>query len=491
MSKHDQGTDLDLIIIGAGIAGINAAYRYQESSPGKRSYAVLEARESIGGTWDLFRYPGIRSDSDIFTFAFQWNPWPRKEALADGHDIKQYLIDSATKTGIIKHIRLGHKVTSIDWQSEASRWKVTTSSPGSAKEPATTLYSRFIYLATGYYDYDEPLQTTIPGIGDFQGDVIHPQFWPADYDYTGKNVVVIGSGATAVTIVPSMTDRAAHVTMLQRSPTYIFPLPSRGALSSAIFAALPWALAYWLHRVGWILQTIFMIAACRAWPRLSRRYIRYESARLLPAGVPWDPHFNPRYKPWEQRLCASKDGDIFAALRSGKASVVTDTISAVGKNSISLASGETLYPDTIVTATGLKLLFAGGMRVTVDGTDKDYAKSFLWKGTMLQDVPNLFFTIGFENAAWTLGCDCAALLAVRVIKDMDRQKARVAVPRLDAASAGSMTPKPLFSLSATYLQKVNEELPKAGTGVWGPRTNYLVDLWKTQYGDVETCLEMR
>lgn len=488
MASKSPDIDLDLVIIGAGIGGINAAYRYQESSPAGSSYAVLEARDSIGGTWDLFRYPGIRSDSDIFTFAFQWNPWPRKEALADGRDIKQYLIDSATKTGVMKKIRLGHKVTSLNWQSEASRWQVIHNVPGGT-EPVV-LYSRFIYLATGYYDYQEPLQTTIPGISDFQGDVIHPQFWPKDYEYEGKNVVVIGSGATAITIVPSMTDKAKHVTMLQRSPTYIFPLPSRGFLSSVVFTVLPWAVAYWLHRVGWILQTIFMIAACRAWPGLSKQYIRYENAKLLPEGVPWDPHFNPRHNPWEQRLCAARDGDIFAALRSGKASVVTDTIKSVTKNSINLTSGETLFPDTIVTATGLKLLFAGGITVAVDNKVVDYAKSFLWKGTMLQDVPNLFFTIGFENAAWTLGCDCAARLALRVINEMVDKKATVSIPRVDPSSK-SMTPKPLFSLSATYLQKVNEELPKGGTGVWAPRSNYLIDLWKTQYGDVETGLEMK
>lgn len=486
--ETDEQVDLDLIIIGAGIAGINAAYRYQEGAPVGRSYTVLEARESIGGTWDLFRYPGIRSDSDIFTFAFEWNPWPRKEALANGADIKQYLIDSTTKTGINRHIRLGHKVISISWQSEYVRWQVVSNV--SSNDKPTVLYSRFIYLATGYYDYEEPMKATIPGIDQFQGKVLHPQFWPEDYDYSDDNVVVIGSGATAVTIVPSMADKAKHVTMLQRSPTYIFPLPSRGALSVTIFTLLPWALAYSLHRIGWILQTIFMIAACRAWPNLSRRYIRWENSRLLPAEVSWDPHFNPRYNPWEQRLCASKDGDIFAALRAGKASVVTDTIMAVTKDSIQLMSGATLYPDTIVTATGLKLLFAGGMTIDVDGKAVDYANAFLWHGTMLQDVPNLFFTIGFENAAWTLGCDCAARLAVRVMRDMNTNGNTSAVARLDAASAKTMEPRPLFSLSATYLKSVNEQLPKGGTGVWSPRSNYLVDMWKTQYGDITTALEV-
>ncbi|KAJ6779695.1 hypothetical protein PWT90_07034 [Aphanocladium album] len=476
----------EMLIIGAGIAGINAAYRYQSKAPRGESYAVFEARDSLGGTWDLFRYPGIRSDSDIFTFSFEWNPWRRKGTLASGVEIKEYLMQSVQKHGIDAHIRYRHKVVSLDWNPKSRQWDVYTL-VGGEKSPRVC-HSRFVYLATGYYDYHEPLKANIPGIGDFEGKVIHPQFWPKNYDYSNQKMVVIGSGATAVTIVPSVTEQVEHVTMLQRSPTYIFPLAQFGTLSAIVFFLFPQSIAYALHRIGWILQTFIMIQACKAWPGLSRRYIRYESERLLPHEVPWNPHFNPRYNPWEQRLCAAKDGDIYTALRSGKASVVTDTIETITKRSIKLKSGAELDADIIVTATGLRLQFAGGIQVSVDGKVADYASAFLWKGTMLQDVPNLFFTIGFENAAWTLGCDCAAQLMVRMLQRMNSNNAKVAIPRIHGYE--NMVPKPLLSLMATYLQSVNQALPKGGTGVWAPRSNYVWDMLKTRYGDIETGMEL-
>lgn len=482
-------TDFDLIIIGAGIAGINASYRYKHGAPEGSSFAVFEARDNLGGTWDLFRYPGIRSDSDIFTFAFEWNPWPKQGTMAMGDEIRDYLLKSAKKSGVYDHIRFRHKIIAADWQSQNARWKVTATVHGAA-EPVV-YYSRFMYLATGYYNYEQPLETTIPGIKNFDGPVIHPQFWPEDLDYANKDVVVIGSGATAVTLLPSMTDYAKHVTMLQRSPTYIFPLPQHGILASLIFFLLPRRLAVAVLRLGWIMQLVVMIQACKYFPAIARMAIRYENKKRLPKEVPWDPHFNPRYKPWEQRLCASKDGDIFQALRSGKASVVTDTIDVVTKKSIKLNSGKVLNPDIIVTATGLKLSFAGEINITVDGQGKDVSKLFLWKGTMLQDVPNLFFTIGFENASWTLGCDCAAHMMVRVVQNMDKKHKRIAVPRLDDRKRDAMVPKSLFSLKATYLDNVNEKLPKAGSGVWAPRINYPIEYIKAKFGDVETDLEMK
>ncbi|KAM3426705.1 hypothetical protein NHJ13734_009304 [Beauveria thailandica] len=476
----------EMLIIGAGIAGINAAYRYQSKAPRGDSYAVFEARDTLGGTWDLFRYPGIRSDSDIFTFCFEWNPWLRKGTLASGVEIKDYLTESVRKHGIDAHIRYRHKVVSLDWNSKSQQWDIQALIQG--EEFPRVYHSRFVYLATGYYNYQEPLPTKIPGIGNFEGKVIHPQFWPANYDYSNKRMVVIGSGATAVTLVPSVTEKVEHVTMLQRSPTYIFPLAEFGTLSAIVFFLFPQSIAYALHRIGWIIQTLIMIQVCKAWPGLSKRYLRYEGEKLLPHDVSWNPHFNPRYNPWEQRLCAAKDGDIFAALRSGKASIVTDTIENITKSSIKLKSGAELYVDVIVTATGLQLQFAGGIQVSVDGEAVDYAEAFLWKGTMLQDVPNLFFTIGFENAAWTLGCDCAASLMVRMLQRMNDRNAKVAVPRLSGNE--SMVPKPLFSLTSTYLQTVNQALPKGGTGVWAPRSNYAFDMLKTRFGDIETGMEL-
>lgn len=477
---------VEMLIIGAGIAGINAAYRYQSNAPRGDSYAVFEARDSLGGTWDLFRYPGIRSDSDIFTFSFEWNPWARKGTLASGTEIKNYLTQSVQKHGIDAKIRYRHKVVSLNWNSQSREWDVLTLVRGE-KSPRLC-HSRFVYLATGYYDYHEPLRAEIPGIGDFEGKVIHPQFWPTDYDYTSKRMVVIGSGATAVTIVPSVAEKVEHVTMLQRSPTYIFPLAQFGTLSAIIFFLFPRPIAYALHRIGWIIQTFIMIQVCKAWPEMSKRYIRFEGEKLLPHDVSWNPHFSPRYNPWEQRLCAAKDGDIFTALHSGKASVVTDTIESITKSTIKLKSGAELYADVIVTATGLKLQFAGGIQVSVDGEVVNYARAFLWRATMLQDVPNLFFTVGFENAAWTLGCDCAAQLMVRMLQRMDRRNAEVAVPRIEGYE--NMAPKPILSLMATYLKNVNQALPKGGTGVWAPRSNYFVDILKTRFGDLDTGMEL-
>lgn len=475
-------TDVDLIIIGAGIAGINAAYRFQTEGPPGMTYTLLEGRDSIGGTWDLFRYPGIRSDSGIFTFGFAWNPWPGKGILALGPAIKKYMVESARGAGIDKHIRYQHKVKHANWISKDSCWEVTANVNGDEK--VVTIRANFVYLATGYYNYDQPRQVDIPGIENFQGKVIHPQFWPENYDYTRKKMVVIGSGATAITIVPAVADKVEHVTMLQRSPTYIFPLAQHSLFTSILFAVAPRRLAQFINRAIWILQTFAMIKICNNFPSLSKRFIRYNNEQLLPPSTPWDPHFNPRYNPWEQRLCASMDGDIFAALRSSKARVVTDTIETVTEKSIKLKSGKEIAADVIVTATGLSMLFAGGMKITVDDKEIDHCSKFLWKGAMLQDVPNLFFTIGFENASWTLGCDCAAYLMARMLHRMRREGAEVAVPRLDDSI--KMKPKPLFSLKATYLEGINKQLPKGGDGVWAPRSNYIVDLMQSKYGDIST-----
>lgn len=487
MTKKQGAPDFDVVIIGAGISGINAAYRIQTQAPPGTSYAIFEGRDSIGGTWDLFRYPGIRSDSDIFTFGFEWNPWAKKETLAAGPDIKEYIVQSAKSAGIDRHIRYRHKVTSANWISEDKCWEVATHKDG--QEKPSVYRARFLLLGTGYYDYEQPLETVIPGIGDFQGKVIHPQFWPEDYDCTGKNIVVIGSGATAVTIVPSVADKVEHVTMLQRSPTYIFPLPKYGKLTAFIFALLPRRMAQWLNRVTWILQSYLMIVACRNFPGLAKKLIRHVNIKLLPPDVAWDPHFKPRYNPWEQRLCASMDGDFFAAIRSGKASIVTDTIDTVTKDSIRLASGDVLRPDAIVTATGLKLKFAGGIQFSIDGKPLDATGRFAWRSCMLQDLPNLVFIVGFENASWTLGADCAAQLLTRLLWELRKKNATVATPYME--NPEQMEVKPMLSLSATYLKRMNKSLPKGGTGVWSPRNHYMADLYAAKWGDIKTGLLLK
>ncbi|POR35278.1 FAD-containing monooxygenase EthA [Tolypocladium paradoxum] len=479
--------DFDVVIVGAGISGINAAYRIQTQAPPGTTYAIFEGRDSIGGTWDLFRYPGIRSDSDVFTFGFAWNPWSKRETLGMGPDIKEYMIQSAKSVGIDRHIRYRHKVTSANWIPEEKCWEVAAHND--REEKPGVYRSRFILLGTGYYDYEQPLETVIPGIDGFQGKVIHPQFWPEDYDYTGKSVVVIGSGATAVTIVPSVADKVKHVTMLQRSPTYIFPLPQHGKLTAFVFALLPRRMAQWLNRIIWILQGYLMVVVCRKFPGIAKRIIRRANIKHLPPDVAWDPHFKPRYNPWEQRLCASMDGDFFAAIRSGKASVVTDTIDTVTEDGIKLTSGAVLHPDAIVTATGLKLKFAGGIHFSINGEALDTTQRFAWRSCMLQGLPNLIFVVGYENASWTLGADCAAQLLTRLMWELRKKHVTVAMPHMD--NPEEMEAKPMLSLSATYLKRMDKSFPKGGTGVWSPRSHYMADLYAAKWGDIKTGLLLK
>ncbi|KAI8623357.1 hypothetical protein F5Y19DRAFT_458923 [Xylariaceae sp. FL1651] len=476
--------DFDVVIIGAGISGINAAYRIQTQGPPGLKYVILEGRDSIGGTWDLFRYPGIRSDSDIFTFGLPWSPWDRAESLAAGNQIKDYLIRSAQSAGIDQHIYYHHKVEAADWRSAEQSWLLTVCVPG--REKPFAFWSRFVLLGTGYYDYETPLQTTIPGIERFQGKVIHPQFWPEDYDYTGKDVVIIGSGATAVTILPSISSKAKRVTMLQRSPGYIFSLPSSSLFASLLFAILPAYTAHSLNRVIWLFRSYLTTAFCKFCPGLAKRFIKYVTLRQLPPDIKWDPHFNPRYNPWEQRFCACLNGDFFAALRSGKAIVVTDRIKTVTQSSIELESGAVLHPNVIITATGLKLKFGGGIQFSLDGQQFSTADKFAWKAAMLQDVPNLIFMTGYENASWTLGADVSIQLFLRLLRLVEQHKAKVIVPKLSEPSA--MEEKPMMNLKSTYVITAGKVFPKGGTGQWSPKTNYFADMAGAKWGDITTDL---
>ncbi|ATY59097.1 flavin-binding monooxygenase, putative [Cordyceps militaris CM01] len=482
--------DLDVLIVGAGISGINAAYRLQTDGPANSRYAIFEARHDLGGTWDFFRYPGIRSDSDIYTFGFSWKPWHKPETVAQGADIKSYMTEAVRETGIDTHIRYHHRVVAADWHSKDQCWEVRYEVGDGAAAAATTqtLRTRFILLGTGYYDYDTPMKAAIPGIDNFAGKVIHPQFWPEDYDYTDKHMVVIGSGATAITVVPAVSARVQHVTMLQRSPTYIMPIPKQSLAARFLFALLPRFLAHRLNRSLWIAQSYVMIYFCRLFPNVARALIRSVNRRLLPKSVSIDPHFSPAYKPWQQRLCASMDGDIFAAIRCGKASIVTDHIETVTATSIKLKSGAELHPDVIVTATGLGLRFAGGMQISIDGAPFDVTQKFIYRASMLQDLPNLVYVVGYENASWTLGADCAAKVLVRVVNELKAGGNTSATPRL--ANPDAMQVRPLLNLGSTYLQKANTVFPKGGTGAWAPRSTYLADLYKATYGDLKSEMEI-
>ncbi|KAM3520161.1 hypothetical protein NHJ13051_007035 [Beauveria bassiana] len=488
MDVESDTDNYDVIIIGAGVSGINAAYRLQSQMPGCR-LVVLEARASIGGTWDLFRYPGIRSDSDIFSFGFAWSPWYRTELLAHGGDIKQYMIDAAKRTGIDKHIRYHRKVLSADWFSQEQMWKLSVQGPGQTSGSPVVYSGRFLFMGTGYYNYEQPRQTTIPGLENFAGKVIHPQFWPEDYDYRGKEMVVIGSGATAVTIVPSVADKVKRVTMLQRSPTYMLPLANRSKVREFLFAALPGTVVHKINRVVHILFTYLVTVWCAYCPAAVARHLRKQAVRLLPEGYAWDPHFAPRYKPWDQRLCIVPDGDIFAAIRSAKAAVVTDTIQTVTADSIQLASGKTLPADVIVTATGLQLLFAGGIQFTIDGAPFDAPSKFMWNAAMIQDLPNAVISIGYlKSGSWTLGADCAVQLLIRLIKETRKRGAGVVSARIDD-TRDKMVSRPLFGLlNSTYIQGSEALFPQTGTGIWCNRDNPIKDMYAARWGSIDTGL---
>ena len=475
--------DYDVVVVGAGISGINAGYRLQSEIKGCK-YTIFEARDSMGGTWDLFKYPGLRSDSDLHTFGFPWRPWPKERAIADGASIKEYLVDTAAVFGIDKHIKYKHKTLSADWLSASQVWTLTVEHEGKQ----TCVSTRFMILCTGYYDYDKPLQTEIAGIDNFKGTKVHPQFWPQDLDYSGKRMVVVGSGATAVTLLPSLAEKASHVTMLQRSPGYLVALPGIDPTGALAKRWLPRWLAYRILRLKFLILPFLFFKFCRAYPHTARRLLKRRTQRLLPPDVPISPHFEPKYNPWEQRLCIAPDGDFYKALHQGKTSVRTGHIQTMTPNSIFLEDGTEIPADVIVTATGLKVLFAGGISIFIDGERMDVTSKFLWKGVMLQDLPNAAFVLGYTNASWTLGSDATALHCCRLIKHMRTHGQSSSVPRVNHENQGAaeIQARSPFNLSSTYVKRAEKEMPKAGDrGPWRSRTTYFWDLWEARYGAFE------
>ncbi|KAJ5689830.1 hypothetical protein N7462_004222 [Penicillium macrosclerotiorum] len=487
MNGHASGPAehrFDVIIVGAGISGINAAYRLQKQLPGF-SYAILEARSSLGGTWDLFRYPGIRSDSDLYTFGFAFNPWRRNNPIVEGADLRSYIGETAEKFGIDKQIRYRHRLQSADWSSTDHVWSLAVDADG---QP-TTFTARFVIFGTGYYNYQQPLQANIPGLENFQGQIIHPQFWPEDLNYANKKIIIIGSGATAVTLVPNLAPKAARVTMLQRSPTYIMSLPNRSS-SRWMAYLLPSATFERVQRAIYIIATRIFFLFCQRFPNFSRWIIRRNVSRQLPAHIPHDPHFNPRYNPWDQRFCVSPDGDFFKSLRSGKADVRTDTIKTVTKHGINLNSGESLDADIIVTATGLQLQIAGGTPLSVDGQKVDVGSKYLWNGVMMQDLPNASFVIGYTNASWTLGADATAHFIMRLLRTLESRKLIAAIPRMKPEVAQVVQDRPLLNLNSTYVTVAQQSLPKAGDrGPWKPRDHYHKDIKFALKGNLDEEME--
>ncbi len=470
---------LDVLIVGAGISGIGMAHHLQERCPGK-TYAILEARAAIGGTWDLFRYPGIRSDSDMHTLGYRFRPWTAAKSIADGESILEYVRDTAREGGIDKKVRFGHRVVKASWSSEEARWTVTAERSDGGQ---VTISCAFLMMCSGYYRYDQGYTPEFEGIEDFQGHVIHPQHWPEEAEYAGKRVVVIGSGATAVTLVPAMAKDAAHVTMLQRSPTYVVSVPGEDPMAELLRKFLPHRAVYPIVR--WknvaIQSVTFRLARNR--PGLVKRVLRRWLEKALPAGYDIDTHFKPRYNPWEQRLCVVPDGDLFQAIHDGSAEIVTDHIDRFTAAGIKLRSGRELQADVVVTATGLNLQFLGGAKLEIDGEEPDQSKLMVYRGMMLGDVPNLTFTIGYTNASWTLKADLIAEFACRLLNHMDARGYDVCVPRLDDPS---VTEEPIMDFSSGYVLRAIDRLPKQGSKEpWKLRQNYAIDLRTLRYGSLE------
>ncbi len=471
---------LDVLIIGAGLSGIGAAYHLQDKCPGKR-YAVLEGRGDLGGTWDLFRYPGIRSDSDMHTLGFAFRPWSESKALADGPSILRYLRDTAAAFGIDRKIRFHHRVVSAAWSSRDARWTVDVVRSDTGER--MTMTCEFLLGCTGYYRYDQGYAPTFPGAEAFKGTIVHPQHWPEGLEYAGKKVVVIGSGATAVTLVPAMAQTAGHVTMLQRSPTYILSVPGDDPIAAALTRVLPGGLAHTLVRWKNVGLQIYLYQMSRRRPAAVKGFIRRMLARQLPAGFDVEKHFTPRYDPWDQRLCFVPDGDLFKAIRAGRASVATDTIETFTAGGIRLASGEELAADIIVTATGLNLQLFGGIALSVDGAPVQPAQRKMYKGMMLEGVPNLAFAIGYTNASWTLKADLTGEYVCRLLRHMEARGHRQCVPRNDDPTLES---RPLLDFSAGYVLRSLAELPKQGSKApWKVRMNYPADLMSLRYGSVD------
>ena len=466
MSERAQ-EHLDVVVVGAGLSGIGAAYRLQTECP-DRTFAVLEARDVMGGTWDLFRYPGVRSDSDMFTLGYQFRPWQAEKSIADAPTILGYIHDTADEFGIEKHIRYRTKVVGADWSSEHARWTLRLETPDGPR----TQTCDFLYSCCGYYDYDRGYTPDFPGIESYAGRVVHPQFWPEDLEYAGKRVVVVGSGATAVTLVPAMAPDAANVTMLQRSPTWIGSVPERDKLADRLRELLPAKAA---HRVIRTKNIVFMLALfnfCQRFPERARRLLTRMNEKELDDPAMVAEHFTPSYDPWDQRLCAVPDADLFRSIKRGDAEVVTDVIDSFVPEGIRLRSGRVLEADIVVTATGLNLLPFGGIAPSVDGEEVDLSEQFLWQGAMLTGLPNFAVCMGYTNASWTLRADLTHRLVCRVLNYMERRDLAAAVP----LPREELEERPLLALSSGYVQRKIAEFPRQGhRGPWRVRQNYILD----------------
>jgi monooxygenase len=468
---------LDAVVVGAGLSGVAAGYHLQRRCPWA-SYAILEGRGAMGGTWDLFRYPGIRSDSDMNTLGYSFRPWPSEITIADGTSIRHYIEDTAREFGIDQKIRYHHQVARAVWSSATGRWTVE----GTREGAPFRISCRFLFMCSGYYDYAGGYTPQWRGVERFRGRIVHPQKWTEDIDHAGKRVVVIGSGATAVTLVPAIAETAAHVVMLQRSPTYVVSRPAVDGIARRLRARLPEQTAGDLVRWKNVLLGAAFFGYARRWPDHARKLIRKGVRAQLGPDFDVDTHFNPRYKPWDQRLCLVPDADLFRAIRDGRAEVVTDTIETFDETGLALASGRHLDADLIVTATGLRLVFLGGLALTVDGRAIDPSQHRMYKGAMLGDVPNLVMATGYTNASWTLKCELVLQYGCRLLAHMDRHGLTRCVPRPGPDDGDA----PLLDFSSGYVQRALAFMPRQGVRLpWKLYQNYFRDLVMLRRGRLD------
>ncbi|GAB1256063.1 NAD(P)/FAD-dependent oxidoreductase [Aurantivibrio plasticivorans] len=459
--------EVDVVIVGGGLSGIGAAVHLQQQCPGKR-YVLLESRDALGGTWDLFRYPGIRSDSDMHTLGFSFNPWPDAKAIADGPAIKRYINDTADKFSVTPHIRLSHRVTQAFWSDETQRWTITVQHGGNTLQ----FIAQFLFMGSGYYNYNAGHNPLFPNESDFKGEIIHPQFWPEELDYRDKNMVIIGSGATAVTLVPTLAKTAKHVTMLQRSPTYIVARPGKDRIANLLKSLLSDTLAYKITRKKNIWLSRFFNSRIQKNPGKAKKFLLKLTRKELPEGIDIK-HFTPDYMPWDQRICLAPDGDFFSALRNGSASIVTGDIESFSSSGITLKSGHTLEADIIVKATGLELVTGGHVDIRVNNEPIHFGETVSYKGVMFSGVPNFVLVFGYTMASWTLKADLAALYFCRMINHLDRTGYSMACP---PRPPQDLQIKPLLSFNSGYVQRAEAKLPKQGDRPpWVVHQDYLAD----------------
>ncbi len=469
----------DVLFVGAGLSGIGAAYHLRRGSP-ERSYVILEGREAIGGTWDLFRYPGIRSDSDMYTLGYSFRPWEEAKAIADGPSILRYVNDTADRYGIRGHIRFRHHVKRADWSSAEARWIVEAERTDSGER--VRFSCNWLHICSGYYDYQEVYDPGFPGKESFRGTVVHPQFWPEDLDYSGRKVVVIGSGATAVTIVPEMAKTAGHVVMLQRSPTYMVSRPSEDRIANALRKALPSKLAYGIVRWKNVLLQMVFFKLARKRPAKVKEKLLEEVTKLLPEGYDVATHFTPRYNPWDQRLCLVPDADMFQAISSGSASIVTGEIDGFTESGIRLRDGRELDAELVVTATGLKLQLAGDIAFAVDGEARDLSKTLSYRGMMFSDVPNLSYSFGYTNASWTLKADLTGGYLTRLLNHLKKSGSEIALPVREPG----LEEVPFLDFTSGYVQRARDILPKQGSKKpWKLYQNYALDMISLKFASVD------